>query len=235
MPSPVRSASALLAARLVSCVPSAMSSRSSAAPSGVRLRTAPSTSTVEMNFSVSSGSSWPATRGMAMQVAVSSSARSGSPAATPAHRLDITRSTTASASVRPIPEGAVLAGALLAGALLAAALLTGALLAAAWPAGLPRRGLVFLLTASSYDPQAAELGVQGVYEVPEGDVHRFRQAEPARGLQRGHAVTGGPPHPSSSGTTAPSRRSAATVTGVRAGAPPRAGYPAVLCGQWYSE
>ena len=63
---------------------------------------------------------------------------------------------------------------LLAGALLAA------LLAAAWPAGLPRRGLVFLLTASSYDPQAAELGIQGLDEVPEGDVDRFRQAEPAR-------------------------------------------------------
>src|SRR5208282_5625968 len=104
---------------------------------------------------------------MAMQVAVSSSARSGSPAAIPAHRLDITRSTMASASVRPLPEGALLAGAWLA----------GALLAVAWPAGLPRRGLVFLLTASSYDPQAAELGVQGVNEVPEGDVHRFRQAK----------------------------------------------------------
>ena len=122
MPAPVSSASAWLAARLVSCVPSVMSSRSSAAPSGVRLRTAPSTSTVEMNFSVSSGSSSPATRGMAMQVAVSSSARSGSPAAIPAHRLDITRSTMASASVRPLPEGAVLAGAVLAGALLAACL-----------------------------------------------------------------------------------------------------------------
>src|SRR5271169_2354845 len=188
MPAPVRSASARLAARLVSCVPSVMSSRSSAAPSGVRLRTAPSTSTVEMNFSASSGSSWPATRGMAMQVAVSSSARSGSPAAIPAHRLANTRSTTASAPVRPLPEDAVLADALPAGALLAGALLADALLA-----GLPRRGLVFLLTASSYGPQAAELGVQGVDEVPEGDIHRFRQPEPARGLQRGDAVTGGPP------------------------------------------
>src|SRR5580692_11038419 len=177
MPAPVRSASARLAARLVSWVPSAMSSRSSAAPSGVRLRTAPSTSTVEMNFSVSSGSHWPVTRGMAIQVAVSSSARSGSPAVIPAHRLDITRSTMASASpraVRPLPDDAWLA--------------------AAWLAGWPRRDLVFLLTASSYGPQPTELGVQGVDEVPEGDVHRFRQTETARGLQRGDAVTGGPPH-----------------------------------------
>ena len=79
-----------------------------------------------------------------------------------------------------MPAGAcVLAGALLADVLLAAALL----------AGLPRRGLVFLLTASSYGPQPAKLGLQGVDEVPEGDVHRFRQPEPARGLQRGDAVT----------------------------------------------
>src|SRR5271165_92248 len=197
MPAPVSSASARLAARLVSCVPSVMSSRSSAAPSGVCLRTAPSTSTVEMNFSVSSGSSSPTTRGMAMQVAVSSSARSGSPAAIPAHRLDITRSTMASASVRPLPEGAWPAGTVSArawpaGALLPGALLAGALLAGALLAGLPRRGLVFLLTASSYGPQPTKLGVQGVDEVLERDVHRFRQPEPAGGLQRGDAVTGGP-------------------------------------------
>src|SRR5208282_2558531 len=209
MPAPVSSASALLAARLVSCEPSAMRSRSSAAPSGVRLRTAPSTSTVEMNFSVSSGSSSPVTRGMAIQVAVSSSARSGSPDAIPAHRLDITRSTMASASVGPLPAaawpagtvsvrtrpaGALLAGALLAGTLLAGTLSAGALLAGALLAGLPRRGLVFLLTASSYGPKPTKLGVQGVDEVLEGDVHRFRQPEPARALQRGDAVTGGPPH-----------------------------------------
>src|SRR5271165_6313907 len=180
MPAPVSSASARLAARLVSCVPSVMSSRSSAAPSGVCLRTAPSTSTVEMNFSVSSGSSSPTTRGMAMQVAVSSSARSGSPAA-----------------VRPLPEGAWPAGTVSArawpaGALLPGALLAGALLAGALLAGLPRRGLVFLLTASSYGPQPTKLGVQGVDEVLERDVHRFRQPEPAGGLQRGDAVTGGP-------------------------------------------
>jgi hypothetical protein len=82
---------------------------------------------------------------MAMQVAVSSSARSGSPAAIPAHRLDITRSTMAFASVRPPPVDAVSADALLADALLA-----DAWPADAWLAGLPRRGLVFLLTASSY-------------------------------------------------------------------------------------
>src|SRR6266699_2448948 len=173
MPAPVSSASARLAARLVSCVPSTMSSRSSAAPSGVRRRTAPSTSTVEMNDSISSGSRWPATCGIAMQVAVSSSARSGSPDAIAVHRLDSTRWTIASASVPPEP--ALLTGALPAGALLAAALLAGG----------PRRALFFLLTASSYGPQAAELGVQGVDQVPEGDVHRFRHPEPARGLERG--------------------------------------------------
>src|SRR6266702_1314051 len=163
MPAPVSSASARLAARLVPAVPSTMSSRSSAAPSGVRRRTAPSTSTVEMNVSISAGSCWPATYGIAMQVAVSSSARSGSPEAIPSHRLDITRSTIASASARP--EQARPAASLLAAGLLA---------------GAPWRALFFLLTASSYGPQAAELGVQGVDEVPERDVYRLRQPEPAR-------------------------------------------------------
>src|SRR3984893_11613640 len=140
-----------------------MSSRSSAAPSGVPLRTAASTSTVEMKVSVSAGSSWPATRGIAMLDAVSSSAASRSPAAIDFHKLDSSRSTTASASLRPgaarsVLAGAALAGALLAGALLAGAALADALLAGALLAGEPRRGLVFLLTASSYGPQPAELG-----------------------------------------------------------------------------
>ena len=95
-----------------------------------------------------------------MQVAVSSSARSGSPAAIPAHRLDITRSTMASASVRPLPEGAWPAGTVSARARPAGALLAGALLAGALLAGLPRRGLVFLLTASSYGPQPTKLGAR---------------------------------------------------------------------------
>src|ERR1700730_9152538 len=189
MPSPVSSASARLAARRVACVPSVMSSRSSAAPSGVRRRTAPFTSTVAMNDSMSAGSRWPSTYGNAMQVAVSSSARSGSPEATPSHRLVSTSWTNASASAGLMspswPEAAWL-------------VLTG--LAFAWPAlagraGARRRALFFLLTASSYGSQPAELGVQGVDQVPEGDVHRFWQPEPARGLQRGDAVAGGPPHP----------------------------------------
>src|SRR6266571_2783967 len=220
MPAPVSSASARLAARLVPAVPSTMSSRSSAAPSGVRRRTAPSTSTVEMNVSISAGSCWPATYGIAMQVAVSSSARSGSPEAIPSHRLDITRSTIASASARPEPArpaGTLLAAGLLAGTLLAAGLLAAGLLA-----GAPWRALFFLLTASSYGPQAAELGVQGVDEVPERDVYRLRQPEPARDQKLTARMTptwASPPMTgtvaSSAGTATPSKRSAATVTGVR--------------------
>src|SRR5580692_7534150 len=183
MPSPVSSASARLAARRVACVPSVMSSRSSAAPSGVRRRTAPFTSTVSMNDSMSAGSRWPSTYGNAMQVAVSSSARSGSPDATPSHRLVSTCWTIASASLW-----------LMSPSWPAAALAWLALtwLAPAWLAG-RRRALFFLLTASSYDPQPTKLGVQGVDQVPEGDVHRFRQPEPARGLQGGDAVAGRPP------------------------------------------
>src|SRR6185437_190016 len=189
MPSPVSSASAWLAARLVACVPSVMSSRSSAAPSGVRRRTAPFTSTVAMNDSMSAGSRWPSTYGNAMQVAVSISARSGSPEATPSHRLVSTSWTNASASAGLMspswPEAAWL---VLTWPAFAWAALAGL-------AGARRRALFFLLTASSYDSQPAELGVQGVDQVPEGDVHRFRQPEPARGLQRGDAVAGRPPHP----------------------------------------
>src|SRR6266702_4519300 len=186
MPSPVSSASARLAARLVAGVPSVMSSRSSAAPSGVRRRRAPFTSTVAMNDSMSAGSRWPSTYGNAMQVAVSSSARSGSPEATPSHRLVSTSWTNASASAGLMSPSWPEAG---------RPVLAWLVLACAWLAGARRRDLFFLLTASSYDPQPTELGVQGVDQVPEGDVHRFRQAETARGLQRGHAVAGGPPHP----------------------------------------
>src|SRR5690348_13162759 len=184
MPSPVSSARARLAARLVAGVPRVMSSRSSAAPSGLRRRTAPFTSTVSMNDSMSAGSRWPSTYGKAMQVAVSSSARSGSPDATPSHSLDSTSWTISSASW---------------------SILLRTPAAASWPAGAGRparawaatgrrRALFFLLTASSYGPQPTKLGVQGVDQVPEGDVHRFGQPEPARGLQRGDAMTGGPPH-----------------------------------------
>src|SRR5882757_8011434 len=191
MPSPVSSASARLAARRVACVPSVMSSRSSAAPSGVRRRRAPFTSTVAMNDSMSAGSRWPSTYGNAMQVAVSSSARSGSPEATPSHRLVSTSWTNASASdwlIAPSSPGA-------AWPVPAWLIPAWLVLALAWLAGARRRALFFLLTASSYDPQPTKLRVQGVDQVPEGDVYRFRQAEPARGLQRGHAMTGGPPHP----------------------------------------
>src|SRR5439155_5103113 len=159
MPSPVSSASARLAARLVACVPSAMSSRSSAAPSGVRRRTAPFTSTVAMNDSMSAGSRWPSTYGNAMQVAVSSSARSGSPEATPSHRLVSTSWTNASASAGLMssswPEAAWLV----------LAWLAFAWLALAWLAGARRRDLFFLLTAPSYGPQPTKLGVQGVDQV----------------------------------------------------------------------
>src|ERR1700691_6345934 len=144
MPSPVSSASARLAVFLVPGEPSAMSSRSSAAPSLVRLRTAPSTSTSEMNFSVSSmASRWPPTSGIAMQLAASSSARNGSPDATALHSWDSTSRTIASASPgaspseEALPEGALPEGALPEGALLDAPL---------------RRGRVFLLTASYYGP-----------------------------------------------------------------------------------
>src|SRR6516165_1485445 len=174
MPSPVSSASARLAARLVAWVPSVMSSRSSAAPSWSRRRRAPRTSTVSMNDSMSAGSRWPSTYGKAMQVAVSSSARSGSPDATPSHSLDSTSWTISSASW---------------------SILLRARVAAAWPADAGRRrALFFLLTASSYGPQPTKLGVQGVDQMPEGDVHRFGQPEPARGLQRGDPVAGSPPH-----------------------------------------
>src|SRR4029077_3655964 len=181
MPSPVSSARARLAARLVAGVPSAMSSRSSAAPSGLRRRTAPFTSTVSMNESRSAGSRWPSTYGNAMQVAVSSSARSGSPEATPSHSLDSTSRTIASASAWLMSPPSPLAGLVLAGLVLAWPAL-------AWLAGARRRDLFLLLTASSYDSHPTELGVQGVDQVPERDVHRFRQPEPARGLQRGDAA-----------------------------------------------
>src|ERR1700759_2302855 len=188
MPSPVSSARARLAARLVAGVASVMSSRSSAAPSGLRRRTAPLTSTVSMNDSMSAGSRWPSTYGNAMQVAVSISARSGSPEATPSHRLVSTSWTNASASAGLMspswPEAAWL-------------VLTGtafAWLALAWLAGPRRRALFFLLTASSYDSQPTELGVPGGDQVPEGDVPRSRHPQPARGLQRGDAVAGAPPH-----------------------------------------
>src|SRR5436190_2555252 len=179
MPSPVSSARARLAARLVAGVPSVMSSRSSAAPSGLRRRTAPFTSTVSMNDSMSAGSRCPSTYGNAMQVAVSSSARSGSPEATPSHSLDSTSRTIASASAW----------------LMSPSWPAAAWLALAWLAGARRRALFLLLTAPSYGPHPTELGVQGVDQVPERDVHRFRQPEPARGLQRGDAVARGPPHP----------------------------------------
>src|SRR5436305_4075377 len=184
MPSPVSSARARLAARLVAVVPRVMSSRSSAAPSGLRRRTAPFTRTVSMNDSMSAGSRWPSTYGNAMQVAVSSSARSGSPEATPSHSLDSTSRTIASASAW-----------LMSPSWPAAAWLVLAWPALAWLAGARRRALFLLLTASSYGPHPTELGVQGVDQVPEGDVHRFRQPEPARSLQRGDAVARSPPHP----------------------------------------
>src|SRR6476659_491916 len=189
MPSPVSSARARLAARLVAGVPSVMSSRSSAAPSGLRRRTAPFTSTVSMNDSLSAGSRWPSTYGNAMQVAVSSSARSGSPEATPSHSLDSTSLTIASASAW------LMSPSWPAAAWLVLAWLVLAWLALAWLTGARRRDLFLLLTASSYDSHPTELGVQGVDQVPERDVHRFRQPEPARGLQRGDAVARGPPHP----------------------------------------
>src|ERR1700750_2335750 len=189
MPSPVNSARARLAARLVVEVPRVMSSRSSAAPSGSRRRTAPFTSTVSMNASISAGSRWPSTYGNAMQVAVSSSARSGSPEATPSHSLDSTSRTIASASAWLMsPPWPAAAGLVLAGLVLAWPAL-------AWLAGARRRDLFLLLTASSYDSHPTELGVQGVDQGPERDVHRFRQPAPARGLQRGDAVARGSPHP----------------------------------------
>src|SRR5205807_9841218 len=114
-----------------------------------------------------------------MQVAVSSSARSGSPEATPSHRLVSTSWTNASASA----------------GLMSPSWLAFGWLALTWLAGARRRALFFLLTAPSYGSQPTELGVQGVDQVAEGDVHRFRQPEPARGLQRGDTVAGGPPHP----------------------------------------
>jgi len=165
MPAPVRSASARLAARLVAGVPSAMSIRSSAAPSGVRLRAAPSTSTVAMNVSFSPGSCWPSTRGIARQVAVSSSARSGSPDSIPAHRPDITSLTMASAWACSAGVGLASGPVLVADAVLVARalLIAGAWLAArALRAGVPRRDLVFLLTASSYGSQPTKFGVQRV-------------------------------------------------------------------------
>src|SRR6516162_11299403 len=166
-----------------------MSSRSSAAPSGLRRRRAPRTSTVSMNDSMSAGSRWPSTYGNAMQVAVSSSARNGSPDATPSHRLVSTCWTNASASAWLMsPSWPAVA---LAWPALAWPALTWLVLG--WPAG-RRRALFFLLTASSYDPQPTKLGVKGVDQMPEGDVHRFRQTEPARGLQGGDAMAGGPPH-----------------------------------------
>src|SRR5213080_3230305 len=144
MPSPVSSARARLAARLVVVVPSAMSSRSSAAPSGLRRRTAPFTSTVSMNDSMSAGSRWPSTYGNAMQVAVSSSACSGSPEATPSHSLDSTSRTIASASDWLMsPSWLVLAWLVLDGL-----------------AGARRRALFLLLTSSSYCSHPAELGVR---------------------------------------------------------------------------
>ena len=63
-----------------------------------------------MKVSIDSGSRWPAAYGIAMQVMVSSSARSGSPASIAAHSLASTRPRIASAS--PPPPGASPAAAL---------------------------------------------------------------------------------------------------------------------------
>ncbi len=196
MPAPVSSASARLAAFFVFAVPSTMSSRSSAAPSGDLCRSAPSTSTADMKVSIDSGSCWPATYGIAMQVRVSSSARSGSPASIAVHSLASTRPRIASASPPPgaLPAAALGVPALAVAAFAGEVLLDGAL----------RRGRVFLLTAQSYGApatltpalaEAPELGVQSVDEVAERDVHGFGQAKASRGLQGRDAVARGPPHP----------------------------------------
>jgi hypothetical protein len=94
-----------------------------------------------------------------MQVTVSISARSGSPAPIEVHRRDSTRSTIALASslaaallAGALFADALFAGAWYAGALLVAALFAVALFAGALPEGALRRGLVFLLTAPSYGP-----------------------------------------------------------------------------------
>src|SRR6266496_2097318 len=167
MPSPVRSARARLAARLVAGVPSAMSSRSSAAPSGLRRRTAPFTSTVSMNDSMSAGSRWPSTYGNAMQVAVSSSARSGSPEATPSHSLDSTSRTIASASAW----------------LMSPSWPAAAWPAAAWLAGARRRAL-FLLTASSYGGRADDAHLR--LAADDGHGGQFGRDGDAEQAQRRH-------------------------------------------------
>src|ERR1039457_6755690 len=163
MPMSVSWASAWLADFLTPLAPSAISTRSSAAPSGVSRRTAPSTRTVEIKDSISAGSRWLSTYGIPMQVEVSISARSGSPDSPPAHRLDRIRWTNSLASLRSgalaVPALAVpaLARAPLMAALAASsfpagvtALATRALFAAALLMGALRRDRVFLLTAQSY-------------------------------------------------------------------------------------
>src|ERR1039457_4321074 len=158
MPMSVSWASAWLADFLTPLAPSAISTRSSAAPSGVSRRTAPSTRTVEIKDSISAGSRWLSTYGIPMQVEVSISARSGSPDSTPAHRLDSIRWTNSLASLR---SGALAVPALARAPLMAAlaassfpagvtALATRALFAAALLMGALRRDRVFLLTAQSY-------------------------------------------------------------------------------------
>src|SRR5690348_14462586 len=98
-----------------------------------------------------------------MQVAVSSSARSGSPDATPSHRLVSTCWTNASASLWLMPPSWPAAAL----AWVALARVVPTWLALAWLAG-RRRALFFLLTASSYGPQPTKLGVKSVDQVPEG-------------------------------------------------------------------
>jgi hypothetical protein len=122
------------------------------------------------------------------------------------HSPDISRSTIAAASLgvgppeeavldEAVREGtAVLEEAVRGGAALEGAVLEGALREGALREGALRRGRVFLLTASYYGPpggsaaappQAPELGIEGIDEAAERDVHGFRQAETSRGLQCG--------------------------------------------------
>src|ERR1700677_3702196 len=108
------------------------------------------------------------------------------------HSPDISRSTIAPGSLGLGPfEEAVLEGAVFEEAVREAAVLEGALREGALLEGALRRGRVFLLTASYYGPpggppaaplEAPELRVEGIDEIAEREVHRFRQAETSRGL-----------------------------------------------------
>jgi hypothetical protein len=113
------------------------------------------------------------------------------------HSPDISRSTIAPGSLglgpfeEAVLEGAVFEEAVREAAVLEGALREGALLEEALLDGALRRGRVFLLTASYYGPpggsaaaplEAPELRVEGIDEIAEREVHRFRQAETSRGL-----------------------------------------------------